>query len=100
MQRARNHAGHMVKIELEVDSLDQLREAMEIGVDAVLLDNMGPEMLAEGVSIIAGRAISEASGRITPQTAPAIAASGGDLISCGWITHSAAILDIGFDHLD
>ncbi len=100
LQRARSHAGHMVKIELEVDSLDQLEEAMEIGVDAVLLDNMGPDMLAEGVEIIAGRAISEASGRITPETARAIAASGVDLISCGWITHSAAILDIGFDHLD
>ena len=65
--------------------------------DAVLLDNMGPETLAEAVRRIAGRAIAEASGRITPATAPAIAASGVDLISAGWLTHSAQVLDIGLD---
>jgi len=97
LRRAKAAAGHMVKIEIEVDTLDQLREVMEEGVDAVLLDNMGPEQLQEAVGIVAGRAITEASGRITPETAAAIAASGVDLISVGWITHSAPILDIGLD---
>lgn len=97
LKRARQNVGHLVKIELEVDSLEQLAEALDIGVDAVLLDNMGPEMLAKAVAMVAGRAITEASGRVTPQTAPAIAASGVDLISIGWLTHSAAVLDIGLD---
>jgi nicotinate-nucleotide pyrophosphorylase (carboxylating) len=97
LRRAKAAAGHMVKIEIEVDTLSQLREVMEEGADAVLLDNMGPEQLREAVGIVAGRAITEASGRITPETAAAIAASGVDLISVGWITHSAPILDIGLD---
>ena len=88
----------MVKIELEVDTLDQLREALSLGVDAVLLDNMGPELLREAVALVDGRAVTEASGRITPATAPAIAATGVDLISIGWLTHSASVLDIGLDY--
>lgn len=95
--RARQGVGHLVKIEVEVDTLTQLREAMDEGVDAVLLDNMTPEQLREAVGIVAGRAITEASGRIDPQTAAAIAASGVDLISVGWLTHSAPVLDIGLD---
>lgn len=94
---ARNGVGHLVKIEVEVDTLDQLEEALATGVDAVLLDNMTPEQLTTAVRMIDGRAIAEASGRITPQTAPAIAASGVDLISAGWLTHSASVLDIGLD---
>ncbi|MEQ1406964.1 carboxylating nicotinate-nucleotide diphosphorylase [Neorhizobium sp. Rsf11] len=97
IRRARANVGHMVKIEVEVDTFDQLREAMEIGVDAVLLDNMTPEQLREAVTIVGGRAITEASGGITPETAAAIAASGVDLLSVGWITHSAPTLDIGLD---
>lgn len=97
IRAARAGVGHLVKIEVEVDSLDQLDEALGEGTDAVLLDNMGPEMLAEAVRRIAGRAIAEASGRITPATAGAIAASGVDLISAGWLTHSAQVLDIGLD---
>ena len=89
--------GHLVKIEVEVDTLAQLDEALAEGVDAVLLDNMTPEQLGQAVRTIDGRAIAEASGRITPQTAPAIAASGVDLISAGWLTHSATVLDIGLD---
>ena len=81
VERARAHAGHLVKIELEVDTLDQLAEALEVGVDAVLLDNMAPETLRRAVAMVAGRAITEASGRITRETAPAIAATGVDLIS-------------------
>jgi len=97
VERARKGAGHMVKIEVEVDSLDQLDTALELGVDAVLLDNMSVEDLARAVSMIDGRAIAEASGRITPATAPGVAATGVDLISVGWLTHSAPILDIGLD---
>jgi len=98
IERARAHVGHLVKIEVEVDTLAQLEEAMAVGVDAVLLDNMTPAMLTEAVAMVAGRAMTEASGRITPQTAPAMAASGVDLISVGWLTHSATALDIGLDH--
>ena len=94
---ARRGVGHLVNIEVEVDTLDQLEEALATGVDAVLLDNMTPEQLATAVRMIDRRALAEASGRITPQTAPAIAASGVDLISAGWLTHSASVLDIGLD---
>ena len=94
---ARRGVGHLVKIEVEVDTLDQLEDALATGVDAVLLDNMTPDQLTAAVRMIDGRAIAEASGRITPQTAPAIAASGVDLISAGWLTHSASVLDIGLD---
>ncbi len=96
--RARAAIGHLVKIEVEVDNLAQLEEALAIGVDAVLLDNMSPETLRRAVAMVDRRAITEASGRITPQTAPAIAASGVDLISVGWLTHSAPVLDIGLDY--
>ena len=97
LERARRHAGHLVKIELEVDTHDQLAEALGVGVDAVLLDNMPPETLRRAVSMVDGRAVTEASGRITLETAPAVAATGVDLISSGWITHSAPILDLGLD---
>ncbi|MGD9802810.1 MAG: carboxylating nicotinate-nucleotide diphosphorylase [Hyphomicrobiaceae bacterium] len=98
LRRARAAAGHMVKIELEVDTLEQLAEALKSGVDAVLLDNMSPTMLSEAVRMVDGRAITEASGRITPETAPAIAATGVDMMSIGWLTHSARTMDIGLDY--
>ena len=97
IERARARAGHLVKIEVEVDTLDQLQEVLSVGADAVLLDNMSPEQLARAVAMIDGRALAEASGRITRETVGAVAASGVDLISCGWITHSAAIIDLGLD---
>jgi nicotinate-nucleotide pyrophosphorylase (carboxylating) len=97
LKRAKRHAGHLVKIELEVDTLEQLAEALGVGVDAVLLDNMTPETMRRAVAMVDGRAITEASGRINLETAPAIAATGVDLISSGWITHSAPILDLGLD---
>lgn len=97
LERARAQAGHLVKIELEVDTLDQLAQALEIGIDAVLLDNMSPEMLRRAVTMVDGRAVTEASGRISPETVAAVAATGVDLISSGWITHSAPILDLGLD---
>ena len=97
IERAKANVGHLVKIEVEVDTLDQLQQALDLGVDAVLLDNMGPDLLAQAVRMVSGRAITEASGRVTPATAPEIAATGVDLISVGWLTHSAPILDIGLD---
>jgi nicotinate-nucleotide pyrophosphorylase (carboxylating) len=97
VERARAHAGHMVRIEVEVDTLDQLEEVLTLGVDAVLLDNMSLDDLARAVKMVGGRAITEASGRINVETAAAVASTGVDLISVGWITHSAPILDIGLD---
>lgn len=98
LTRARRHAGHMMKIEIEVDTLDQLAQVLEAGgADNVLLDNMGPETLREAVAMTAGRLVLEASGRITLETAPAIAETGVDYLSAGWLTHSARILDLGLD---
>ncbi|PLX36276.1 MAG: nicotinate-nucleotide diphosphorylase (carboxylating) [Hyphomicrobiales bacterium] len=97
IERARAFAGHLVKIEIEVDTLDQLKVAMEYGPDAVLLDNMAPSTLREAVAIVDGRAITEASGGVTLESVTAIAETGVDLISTGWITHSAPILDLGLD---
>lgn len=95
--RARAHAGHLVKIEVEIDTLAQLDEALSVGIDAVLLDNMSPQMLVEAVRRVDGRAITEASGRIDRSSVGPVAASGVDLISVGWITHSAPIIDLGLD---
>lgn len=94
---AKAHVGHMIKIECEVDTLEQLEEALAAGAEAILLDNMSPETLTQAVKINQGRAVLEASGRVNIDTAPAIAASGVDLISIGWITHSAPCLDLGLD---
>ena len=100
----RQDLGHLVKVEVEVDTLEQLDEVLDAGrVDAILLDNMKPDMLRKAVIAINGRPqktgvpIIEASGGITAETIAAVAQSGVDLISCGWITHSAPILDIGLD---
>ena len=98
VERVRAGIGHLVKVEVEVDTLAQLEEALAVGVDAVLLDNMRPEELRCAVAMVDGRAITEASGGVTPATAPAIAATGVDLISIGWLTHSVAALDIGLDY--
>ena len=100
IERAKAHAGHLVKIEVEVDTLAQLEQALALGVDAVLLDNMTVDELRKAVGMAGGTVITEASGRITAATAPAIAATGVDLISVGWVTHSAAALDIGLDYLE
>ncbi|MDD2705592.1 MAG: carboxylating nicotinate-nucleotide diphosphorylase [Acidocella sp.] len=97
MAAARRNLGHLVKIEIEVDNLDQLDEALAFAPDAVLLDNMDPATLRVAVARIGGRAIAEASGRINAETAPAIAETGVDLLSAGWLTHSARVLDIGLD---
>ena len=95
--RVRTVAGHMVKIEIEVDTLDQLREALNERIDAVLLDNMNAATLAEAVRIVDGRVITEASGGIRHENVRAVAESGVDLISVGYLTHSAPQLDLGLD---
>ncbi|MER9203304.1 carboxylating nicotinate-nucleotide diphosphorylase [Mesorhizobium sp. M0933] len=98
LERARRRAGHLVKIEVEVDTLAQLEEVLGFAPDAVLLDNMCLADLRRAVAIVGGRAITEASGGIASDTARAIAATGVDLISVGRLTHSAPILDIGLDY--
>ena len=95
--RARKRLGHMVKIEVEVDTLDQLRELIDVGADAVLLDNMTPAQLKHAVDLVGGRMATEASGGITLANLGEVAAAGVDIVSLGWLTHSAPILDIGLD---
>jgi nicotinate-nucleotide pyrophosphorylase (carboxylating) len=100
LRAAKASCGHLVKIEIEVDSLDQLDEVIAEGADVVLLDNMGPAMLAEAVARVkASRPTlrTEASGGVNLETVAAIAGSGVDLISVGALTHSAPVLDLGLD---
>ena len=95
--RARAAAGHLVRVEVEVDTLEQLEEALDAGADAVLLDNFSIADLNKAAALARGRAVTEASGGITPETIGDVAATGVDLISVGWITHSAPALDVGLD---
>lgn len=95
--RVRASVGHLMKVEVEVETLDQLGEALAAGVDAVLLDNMTLPDLRQAVQLVGGRVVTEASGRITPATAPEVAATGVDLVSVGYLTHSAPSLDFGLD---
>ncbi len=98
--RARSGVGHLVKIEVEVDTLEQLAEALALEVDAILLDNMDLPTLREAVAMArrpGRRVVLEASGGVTLATAPAIASTGVDLLSVGWITHSAPALDVALD---
>lgn len=98
LEAARAHAGHLVKIEIEVDNLDQLDEVLESGLaDVVMLDNMHPELMRQGVANVAGRMKVEASGGVRLDTVCAIAESGVDMISVGALTHSVKVLDIGLD---
>jgi len=97
LRAAKGFAGHLVKIEIEVDTLDQLREVLAEGADVVLLDNMSPEQLREAVAMIGGRMLAEASGGVALDSVKAIAESGVDLISVGALTHSAPVLDLGLD---
>lgn len=94
---ARAVVGSDVGIEVEVDDLDQLAEVLTTDADRVLLDNMEPEMLRRAVELVDGALVTEASGGVTLETVRAIAGSGVDLISSGWITHSAPQLDIALD---
>jgi nicotinate-nucleotide pyrophosphorylase (carboxylating) len=98
LERARACAGHLVKIEIEVDSLEQLKEVIEVGLaDAVLLDNMNPTQMRTAVEMVARRFPLEASGGITLDTIAAVAATGVDYASSGWITHSSPNLDVALD---
>ncbi len=97
IERARQGAGHLVKIEVEVDRLEQLREALRYPVDVVLLDNMSVGELREAVALAAGRVVLEASGGVSLATVRGTAETGVDLISAGALTHSAQVLDLGLD---
>jgi nicotinate-nucleotide pyrophosphorylase (carboxylating) len=97
VDRVRKRAGHMVKIQVEVDTLEQLDTLIPLGVDAVMLDNMDHATMRQAVNKVAGRMLVEASGGITPETVAAVAATGVNLISSGALTHSVKALDIGLD---
>lgn len=97
LRAAKRYAGHLVKIEIEVDTLDQLRDVLAEGADVVLLDNMPPLTLREAVTLVKGAMICEASGGVSLETVGAIAETGVDLISVGALTHSAPVLDVALD---
>ena len=97
IKQAQDFAGHLIPIEVEVDTLEQLEQALEASVSLVLLDNMSPETLSKAVTMCKGRAKTEASGGITPETVQAVAETGVDFIAMGYLTHSTTALDIGLD---
>ncbi len=97
VRRARAFAGHLMKVEVEVDGLHQLAEALAEGPDVVMLDNFSLQDLREAVALTAGRAVLEASGGVSLQTVRAMAETGVDVISVGALTHSAPSLDVGLD---
>jgi len=97
IKQAQDFAGHLIPIEVEVDTLEQLQLALDAGVSLVLLDNMSPDTLSKAVAMCQGRAQTEASGGITPETVQAAAKSGVDFIAMGYLTHSTTALDIGLD---
>ncbi|WP_367110534.1 carboxylating nicotinate-nucleotide diphosphorylase [uncultured Psychrobacter sp.] len=97
IKQAKDFAGHLIPIEVEVDTLEQLEQALDAGANLVLLDNMSPETLTRAVAMCKGRAKTEASGGITPQTVQTVAETGVDFIAMGYLTHSTKALDIGLD---
>ena len=97
VRRAQAAVGHLVKVEVEVTSLAQAAEALDAGAEVILLDNMTPAQMREAVALLAGRALTEASGGITPDNAAEIAATGVDVLSLGWLTHSVPALDVALD---
>ncbi|MES0826832.1 carboxylating nicotinate-nucleotide diphosphorylase [Ruegeria sp. SCP11] len=98
LEATKARASHMMKVEIEVDTLDQLAEVLEVGgADVVLLDNMPPATLIEAVALVDGRIVTEASGNISRDTVAAVAATGVDYISSGALTHSYRTIDIGLD---
>ncbi|MGP5541890.1 carboxylating nicotinate-nucleotide diphosphorylase, partial [Psychrobacter celer] len=99
IKQAQDFAGHLIPIEVEVDTLAQLAQALDAGASLVLLDNMTPDVLAQAVAMCQGRAKTEASGGITPETVQAVAQTGVDFIAMGYLTHSTTALDIGLDFM-
>ena len=97
LEAARRRVGHLVKIEVEVTTLAQLEEVLEAGADVVLLDNMDLATMVEAVRLVGGRLVVEASGGITLDNVAEVARTGVDVISVGWITHSAPALDVALD---
>jgi nicotinate-nucleotide pyrophosphorylase (carboxylating) len=97
VRELRRRVGHTVHVEVEVDRIDQIEPVVSAGVDTIMLDNFGPELLREGVALVAGRALVEASGGVDLGTVRAIAESGVDIISVGALTHSVRSLDLGLD---
>lgn len=97
IERARHVAPHLLRIEVEAETLEEVREALEAGADVILLDNMDPNTLRAAVELCRGRALTEASGGIREETIRAVAEAGVDLISVGALTHSVTALDIGLD---
>ena len=97
VRRAQAGASHTIKVEIEVDTIAQLKEVLDAGADLVLLDNMSPEQMKEAVEITNGKAVLEASGGITLETVRAIAETGVDIISVGALTHSAPAMNVGLD---
>lgn len=97
LREVRTHLGHTVHLEVEVDRLDQVEAVLAAGVDTIMLDNFSVEQLREGVALIAGRAIIEASGSVSLETVASIASTGVDIISVGALTHSVRSLDLGLD---
>lgn len=95
--RVRAQIPHTIRVEVETDTLEQVQECLKCGVDIIMLDNMGPEMMVKAVRIINGRALVEASGGVSLATVEAIAMTGVDIISIGALTHSAPSCDIGMD---
>ncbi|WP_077929306.1 carboxylating nicotinate-nucleotide diphosphorylase [Wohlfahrtiimonas populi] len=96
---AKKFAGHLIPIEVEVDTIEQLKLALTEGINLVLLDNMPPEVLKEAVQLCHGKCLTEASGGITPETLATVAATGVNFIAMGWLTHSVKSLDIGLDFI-
>ncbi|MBD1373157.1 carboxylating nicotinate-nucleotide diphosphorylase [Hazenella sp. IB182357] len=97
IELVRARTGHMVQIEVEADTLTQVEEILAFDIDVILLDNMDPDMLRRAVKMIDGKVVTEASGGVTPETIRAVAETGVDAVSLGFITHSAIALDIGLD---
>ena len=97
VRKALDQAPHNLKVEIEVEDLDELREALDAGAHIILLDNMAPEEMKQAVDIVAGRAVLEASGGVNLETVRAVAETGVDLISIGSLTHSVKALDISLD---
>ena len=97
VERARASAPHTVRVEVECDTLAQVREAVEAGADVVMLDNMNLDEMREGVALCKGKALTEASGGVTLETVRAVAETGVDFVSSGAVTHSVRALDVSLD---